>query len=72
MSRRVLPQPLTIAVAALLSLLWLAACASTGEEAPRPGEAEQVLRTLSSKDELKARFNSDTGVPRLLLLMSPT
>ena len=31
-----------------------------------------ALSTLSSVDELKARFNADAGKPRIILLMSPT
>jgi len=31
-----------------------------------------VLTDLHTPDDLKARFNQDVGVPRLILLVSPT
>jgi hypothetical protein len=31
-----------------------------------------VLTDLHGPDELKAQFNKDSGVPRLILLVSPT
>lgn len=31
-----------------------------------------TLTDLHSPDDLKARFNQDTGVPRIILLVSPT
>jgi hypothetical protein len=31
-----------------------------------------VLTDLHSPDDLKARFNQDAGVPRIILLVSPT
>jgi hypothetical protein len=31
-----------------------------------------VLADLNGPDDLKAQFNADSGVPRLILLVSPT
>jgi hypothetical protein len=33
---------------------------------------EAGLQDLASIDDLKARFNADMGVPRIILLVSPT
>jgi hypothetical protein len=33
---------------------------------------EAGLENLGSIDDLKARFNADVGVPRIILLVSPT
>jgi hypothetical protein len=35
-------------------------------------EPAKVLANMSSMDDLRARFNSDAGSPRLVLLLSPT
>jgi hypothetical protein len=37
--------------------------------APAP---DAVLKDLQNLEELRARFNQDKGVPRLILLLSPT
>jgi hypothetical protein len=34
--------------------------------------SEAGLEDLASIDDLKARFNADVGVPRIILLVSPT
>jgi hypothetical protein len=31
-----------------------------------------VLTDINSPEDIKSRFNQDTGVPRLILLVSPT
>jgi len=38
----------------------------------RCDEPAKVLANMSSMDDLRARFNEDTGSPRLVLLLSPT
>ena len=55
----------------LLLLVLLAACAESPDQ-PEADVAGVVLRDFSSLDDLKAQFNRDSGVPRIILLMSPT
>ena len=52
---------------ALLLGFGLASVADVGSLA-----ATAKLHDLRSVDQLKDRFNDDTGVPRLVLLLSPT
>ena len=64
----------------LLSTLVLVACgapAPATTNAPVTGTQvaatpEPVLTDLHGPDELKVQFNRDSGVPRLILLVSPT
>ncbi len=35
-------------------------------------EPAKVLASMNSMDDLRTRFNEDTGSPRLVLLLSPT
>ncbi len=56
-------------------LILLAACTSSpgGSSEVEAGEqSASTLGDLRSVDEFKARFNRDSGLPRLLLLVSPT
>lgn len=39
---------------------------------PSTAVAAPVLTDISSPEELKARFNQDVGMPRIILLVSPT
>lgn len=68
---------------ACLVLLFTLAIVACGAPAPAttttPGAGTQVpvtpapvLTDLNGPDELKAQFNRDAGVPRLILLISPT
>lgn len=40
--------------------------------APEAALADATLKDLSHLEELRVRFNQDQGVPRLILLLSPT
>jgi ABC-type glycerol-3-phosphate transport system substrate-binding protein len=64
-------------LALLLAVALVAgACGGSDEDTPSPvadsAPAEQTLSDLTSVDQLKERFNADQGVPRLILLVSPT
>ena len=72
-----------LASLALLFLLVFAACGApppaTTSAPPTSASGTQVTATpapvltdLHGPDELKAQFNKDSGVPRLILLVSPT
>ena len=52
-------------------MLALLGCTSTPAELP-PGVTAPTLTDLHSVEDLRSRFNEDDGVPRLLLLVSPT
>ena len=51
--------------AALVALAAALACACRGERIP-------TIEDLAGVDQLKARFNRDAGMPRTVLLVSPT
>ena len=54
-------------------LLLGAACTSPSASPPQELVGPvPVLSELGGVDQFKARFNEDTGVPRVILLMSPT
>lgn len=68
---------------ALLFTLVFAACGAPTQpttSAPPPSVSgtqatatlAPVLTDLNGPDDLKAQFNADSGVPRLILLVSPT
>ena len=71
-----------VAGLALLVTLMFASCgtppATTNAPPPSAAAAQvtatpvPVLADLHSPDDLKAQFNRDAGVPRLILLVSPT
>lgn len=65
----------------LVTLLLMACGAPTASpRPPAPGTAAPqvtatpvpVLTDLNTPEDLKVRFNQDAGVPRLILLVSPT
>lgn len=58
-----------VAVAVLLAL-GPAGCGSPQESSPQG--LTVTLMDLHNIDELQSRFNQDDGVPRLVLLLSPT
>ena len=79
-------KPMRSLRAACLTLLFALVVASCGAPAPAgtgsppmsttaaPGAATPmpVLTDLHGPDDLKAQFNQDVGVPRIILLVSPT
>ena len=60
-----------LALIALLALVLLAGCGLVGGE-DEPVESDSALKDLSGLDELKARFNEDAGMIRILILLSPS
>lgn len=61
----------------LFSLVFVACGAPATTNAPATGTQvagtpQPVLTDLHGPDKLKAQFNRDAGVPRLILLVSPT
>lgn len=60
-------------LAVVLVALVAAGCGGSEEDMPRRvTPAEPTLTDLTSIDQLRERFNADQGVPRLILLVSPT
>ena len=76
MLKRTLTSP--IACLVLLFVLLLVSCgtprATTSAPTARAAlpQPVPVLIDLHTPDDLKARFNEDAGVPRIILLVSPT
>jgi len=69
------PRALALLALTLAGGLALAGCGGagqTGSNAPAEPKGKASLADVSSTAELRARFNRDAGVPRLLLLLSPT
>lgn len=67
----------TVAAALLALTLSVAACSGgssddAGTTATQAPAQSDVLTDLTSVEQLRTRFNADRGVPRLLLLLSPT
>jgi hypothetical protein len=74
-------QPICLVL--LFFVLVLVACGGpatiTTSAPPTSAAATQITATpapllidLNGSDDLKARFNNDRGVPRIILLVSPT
>jgi hypothetical protein len=59
-----------LATAALFSVA-LTAC-SSGQHQARDRSSAAAPTDLGSIDQLQAKFNQDEGMPRLILLLSPT
>jgi hypothetical protein len=63
-----------VLVAAALSI-FLSACRGGGDGAdrpPSPQAADASLTDLTSVEDFRDLFNDKEGVPRLVLLLSPT
>lgn len=65
-----------LAFLVVIVVLVAGACGGSDDDMPRGAvdyeAAEPALTDLTSVDQLKERFNADQGVPRLILLVSPT
>jgi hypothetical protein len=59
------------ALLALWALLILAGCGLAGGE-DEPVESDSALVDLSGLGDLKDHFNQDAGMPRILILLSPS
>ena len=70
MGKRILTLLVGCGIVALL--LFLVARPVTQPTALAPGQPMPILADLHAVDDLKAQFNHDVGVPRLILLVSPT
>jgi hypothetical protein len=60
------PRARFVLVALMVANLLLLPVATLADDPPR------VLHELHSVDELRALFNKEKGVPRMVLLFSPT
>ena len=58
-----------LALATLLLAAWLIVASPLLHKTPPPGIRLTDLRAIS---QLRARFNADVGLPRLILILSPT
>ncbi|MFN7943812.1 MAG: hypothetical protein U0Z53_00420 [Blastocatellia bacterium] len=56
----------------LCSLLFVSACEQRSRAVVADSAPDAVLKDLRNLEELRTRFNEDKGVPRLILLLSPT
>jgi hypothetical protein len=58
-----------LALTALLLAAWLIVASPLLHKTPPPGIKLTALRAVS---QLRVRFNADVGMPRLILILSPT
>jgi hypothetical protein len=65
---------MALGLSVLLFAVLKGAMALFGIATPGAGPvlAEQELADLQDLEQLRSRFNDDRGVPRLLLVLSPT
>jgi hypothetical protein len=69
-----LPMTFPLLVAAITVAIGLVGCggSSSTDDTEPPASNAPGLTDVSNGDQLRRRFDEDAGVPRLVLLLSPT